>query len=136
MTGLGMALLSTLNAGDSYLLGVLPGVIVLGVGLSLLVAPLTSGVLTVAGPDRAGVAGGVSNAVARVAALVAIAVVPAVAGIAVGGTPESLAVDLADGYAAALLIAAALCLASAILAAVTLRQGPVEVASELDPGPD
>jgi hypothetical protein len=60
---------------------VLPGVLVLGLGLAATVAPLTATVLA-APSEEAGVASAVNNDVARTAGLLAIAVLPADAGIA------------------------------------------------------
>jgi predicted MFS family arabinose efflux permease len=58
-----------------YWRDLLPPLVGFAIGLGLTVAPLTTTVLSDAGPRDAGVASGVSNAVARVAGLVAIAVV-------------------------------------------------------------
>jgi len=58
----------------NYFLDVLPGVIVFAVGLTLLVAPLTTTVMTSVHDDQSGIASGINNAVARVAGLVVIAV--------------------------------------------------------------
>ena len=75
----------------------LPGAVLLGLGLSLTVAPLTATVLAAA-PDRhAGIASGVNNAVARAAGLLAVAAVPLVAGV----TPAVYADPVAFGHAAA-----------------------------------
>jgi EmrB/QacA subfamily drug resistance transporter len=64
----GLLLLQRIPAHVSYASDVLPGVLVFSVGLSLTVAPLTAAVL--AGSEKeAGIASGVNNAVARVAAL-------------------------------------------------------------------
>jgi hypothetical protein len=60
---------------------VLPGVLVLGLGLAATVAPLTATVLA-APSEEAAVASAVNNDVARTAGLLAIAVLPADAGIA------------------------------------------------------
>lgn len=77
----GVALLSFVGQGSSYVLGVLPGVVVFGLGLCLLVAPLTATVLAAA-PDRfAGAASGVNNAVARAGSLLAVAALPALVGL-------------------------------------------------------
>ena len=76
----GAALLAGVDADSTYWTGVLPGVTVFGLGLTLLVAPLTATVLEAA-PDRyAGVASGVNNAVARAGSLLAVAALPAVPG--------------------------------------------------------
>ena len=55
---------------------ILPGVVIFGLGLALLVAPLTATVLAAA-PDRnAGIASGINNAVARAGSLLAVAALP------------------------------------------------------------
>jgi EmrB/QacA subfamily drug resistance transporter len=77
----GMLLLRNAVPGSTYLTGVLPGVLVFGVGLAAVVAPVTATVLAAA-PDRyAGVASGVNNAVARTGSLLAVAILPAVVGL-------------------------------------------------------
>ena len=57
----------------NYWTQLLPGTIILGVGIAMTVAPLTSAVLGAIPPAQAGIASAVNNAVARVAGLVAIA---------------------------------------------------------------
>lgn len=64
-----------------YLRDVLPGVVVFGLGLSALVAPLTGAVLGAVPAGEAGIASGVNNAVARTAQLLAVAALPGLAGI-------------------------------------------------------
>jgi len=78
VTGIGFLLLSRLGANPSYVADILPGVIVLGAGLTVTVAPLTAAVLSAAPAAHSGLASGVNNAVARIAGLIAIAAVGAV----------------------------------------------------------
>lgn len=61
----GTLLLLRVGAGSSYWSDVLPGLVVFGLGLALLVAPLTATVLAAVPDEHAGIASGVNNAVAR-----------------------------------------------------------------------
>ncbi|HEY5978934.1 MAG TPA: hypothetical protein VIT41_04795 [Microlunatus sp.] len=59
----------------------LPAVVVIGLGLALTVAPLTATVLAAAEDRHAGIASGVTNAVARAGGLLAVAAVPVLVGL-------------------------------------------------------
>lgn len=110
----GMLLLRSVRPGASYLTGVLPGVLVFGIGLSAIVAPVTATVLAAA-PDRyAGVASGVNNAVARTGSLLAVAVLPAVVGLT--GAAYADPVELTASWRMALLICAGLAVVGGIVA--------------------
>ena len=64
-----------------YWLDVLPGLTVFGLGLALMVAPLTATVLAAAPDEHAGIASGINNAVARAGSLLAVAALPVVVGL-------------------------------------------------------
>jgi EmrB/QacA subfamily drug resistance transporter len=74
----GLAMMALTDFSRSYCTSMLPAALVMGVGMTLAVAPLTSKVMAALGNDHAGVASGVNNAVARIASLVAVAVLGAV----------------------------------------------------------
>ncbi|NIZ93272.1 MFS transporter [Kineococcus rubinsiae] len=114
----GVLAMLRIGASASYLGDVLPAVTVFGLGLALLVAPLTSTVLAAADARHAGVASGVNNAVARAAGLLAVAVVPAVAGLT--GDVYRDPAAFAAGFRTALLVCAGLLVAAAVLAAVAV----------------
>jgi EmrB/QacA subfamily drug resistance transporter len=97
----GLIALLRLSPGFSYWTELLPPLVVFSVGLSLIVAPLTSTVLADAGEADAGIASGVNNAVSRIAGLVGIAVV----GAAIAGGSNTL--DL-SGFRVAMGITAGL----------------------------
>jgi hypothetical protein len=102
--------------GASYVGEVLPGVLGLGLGVSLTVAPLTSTALGSVDERHAGVASGVNNAVARAAGLLAVAALPLASGLR-GGTLTDPAV-LAPVYRTAMHLSALLLLAGAAVAAL------------------
>jgi EmrB/QacA subfamily drug resistance transporter len=116
----GTLLLLAVGDETSYWIDVLPGLTVFGLGLALMVAPLTATVLAAAPDSHAGIASGVNNAVARAGALLAIAAFPMAVGLS-GADYENPAV-FDDGYRTALIGCAVLLAAGGLISWATIRR--------------
>jgi EmrB/QacA subfamily drug resistance transporter len=84
IAALGFGLFAVSSTGGSYWKNFSPGVVVLGFGMAVTVAPLTTVVMNSADRDRVGAASGINHAVARVAGVLAIAVLGTVMANAFG----------------------------------------------------
>jgi EmrB/QacA subfamily drug resistance transporter len=78
----GLLLLGRVNQRADYVSEVLPALLVFGLGLAMLVAPLTATVLGAVQEEHAGVAAAVNTTLSRVAQLFAVAVLGAVVSLA------------------------------------------------------
>ncbi len=131
LVGASMFLLTRATHGSRYITYVLPGVLVLGAGLAITVAPLTATAMASAPSEHSGIASAVNNVVARSASLIAVAVLPVAAGIAGAGALE--ASSLAPGFRTALMIAGATSVAGGLLAALLIRNPPPAAGPRLAP---
>ncbi|CAM4119542.1 MFS transporter [Kibdelosporangium persicum] len=110
----GMLLMMRIGPDASYVTEVLPAVIVFGIGLATVVAPVTATVLAAAEDRHAGVASGVNNAIARTGGLLAVAVLPAVAGL--NGAAYTDPAALTSAWQTSLMICAVLAAVGGLLA--------------------
>jgi len=117
VAGAGFLVLLTAVPPVDFWLHVLPGIVLVGLGLSITVAPLTSAVLGSIHPGQAGIGSAINNAVARVAGLVAIAMT---------GTIVGSALDVA-GFQRAMVVVAALMFLGGIVSWLGIRR-PVPTA--------
>ncbi len=78
VAGVGLLLMLRVDADAAYLRDVFPAVVIFGLGLAGMVAPLTATVLDSVEERHVGIASGVNNGISRVAGLLAIAVLGAV----------------------------------------------------------
>ncbi|UYM06423.1 MFS transporter [Solicola gregarius] len=118
----GLLLMLRIDADSTYVADVLPAVVVFGLGLSTMVAPLTTAVLSAAPSSQAGLASGINNAIARTGQLLAVAALPSLVGIVGDGYADPQVVD--DGFTQAMLICAGLLVGGAVTAALLVRRGP------------
>nr|WP_246318650.1 MFS transporter [Leifsonia psychrotolerans] len=111
VAGCGFLWLLTAQPPIDFWLHVVPGTVLLGLGLAITVAPLTAAVLGAIHPEQAGIGSAINNAVARVAGLIAIALVGTVTG------------DLLDvaGFQRVMVLAAALMFAGALVSWLGIR---------------
>lgn len=119
LAGAGLLGLALVGPGDTYLTGVLPAMVLFGLGLVLTVPTLTATALASVADRHAGIASGINNTVARTAGLLAVAALPGLAGIHAGDDADPA--SFADGAQRALVMTAVLAAASGLLALITLH---------------
>ncbi|HEY7150910.1 MAG TPA: MFS transporter [Solirubrobacterales bacterium] len=128
----GLLLMTRIEPGDSYVSSVLPAVIVFGLGLTLVVAPVTATVLAAADARHSGIASGINNAVSRVGGLLAVAVLPLVAGLT--GDAFYSPSAMTDGFHVAMTACAGLSALGGVLAWLTISDDVLQ--AEADPEGD
>jgi EmrB/QacA subfamily drug resistance transporter len=128
------ALATRIGPDARWLADLAPSAVLLGLGLSCAVAPLTATVLAAAPARLSGAASGVNNAVARTAGLLSVAVIPSLAGLSRASTSDPSA--LQHGFPTAMLIGCGALLVGAAVSWFGLgRDARVQRASEASAEP-
>ncbi|WP_190120941.1 MFS transporter [Streptomyces inusitatus] len=116
----GMLLMLRVGERPSYVADVLPALLVMGLGMVTLVAPLTATVLASVDTARAGIASGVNNAAARAAGLLAVAALPLLAGM--GPEAYRSAAEFGATFKRAMPMCAGVLVLGALIAAGWVRR--------------
>ncbi len=88
---IGYCVLALVIDTQDFWYGVLPAMAIVGFGMSMVIAPLSTAVMVAAGEGQSGIASGVNNAISRIGGLIAVAAMSSVASIAykLSGGPAS-----------------------------------------------
>jgi len=108
LVALAFALLALLAPLQSFWVSVLPGTLLMGLGMALVVSPLSTAIMGAVDDTHAGIASGINNAVSRVAGLVAVAAMGSLAALLYqqsGGASSFGALSDSPGHAAAMTAA-------------------------------
>ncbi|NWF27198.1 MFS transporter [Streptomyces sp. PKU-EA00015] len=115
----GTMLMLRVGEDASYVVDVLPAMVVMGMGMVTLVAPLTATVLASVDTARAGIASGINNAAARAAGLIAVAALPLLAGM--GPEAYRSAAEFGETFQRAIPMCAVVLVAGAVIAWAMVR---------------
>jgi EmrB/QacA subfamily drug resistance transporter len=116
--------LTGVDGRQPYVVEVLPGSLLQGLGMAVVVAPLTATVLGAAPDALAGIASGVNNAVARAAQLLAVAALPVAVGLS--GDDYADPAAFTDGFRGAMVVCAVLFAVGGLISWWTIRNDVLE----------
>jgi EmrB/QacA subfamily drug resistance transporter len=117
----GLALLSLVRTNGSFVVDVLPALLVAAAGMALAFIPSLQTAISSARPEEGGLASGIVNTGYQVGSALGLAAMTALAS-AQGADQLGNIGALTDGYSAAFLAAAGIAIAGGLVAAVTLRR--------------
>jgi EmrB/QacA subfamily drug resistance transporter len=136
----GMALMTRLDLDSSYVGGVLPGLLIIGIGLGLVFAPVQNAATAGVDAADAGVASAMINTVQQIGGSIGTALLSSFAATAasnyvVGRTPTADLAALATvhSYHVVFWWSAAFFVACAAVSAVLFRSGPLQVDPDAAP---
>ena len=110
-------------AVDSSYLDLLPGFMLLGIGIAMTMSPMTSAAMNAVPVEKAGIASGVLSMFRMIGGSLGVAITGAIFQGAVGTAnfAEAGPQDFVDGLSQAMAVSGAIALAGAVIAAVTIR---------------
>jgi len=130
LAGLGLALLVRAPIDGTYIVDVLPSMVLLGLGAGIAFNPMIIVAMTDVEPERSGLASGLVNTSFMMGGALGLAVLASIAAARTGDALASGAAQIAaltDGYHAAFAIGAAFAITAAALGFTLLRiQSPAE----------
>lgn len=115
VAGVGHLAMLTVTRDVNYWWQLLPGIVLVGVGLAITVAPLTAAILGSISEKQSGIGSAINNAISRVAGLITVAML----GLIVGSSLD------VDGMHRALVVAGALLITGGVVSAVGIRNAAV-----------
>lgn len=129
LTGAGYLTIGLLAPAQNLWGHILPAMCLVGIGMAMVVAPLSSAVMGAVREDQSGIASGVNNAVTRMASLMSVAAIGGLVsliyaragGSASFGVPSETAGHVAAmnaGFAGVAFVSAGLCALTALIGAV------------------
>ena len=134
LVALGLGLFARVPVDGSFVVDVLPSMIVLGFGIGMAMNPVLLAAMSDVEPQEAGLASGVVNTSFMMGGALGLAVLASLAAARSGDDPSLPA--LVDGYQAAFVAGTAFAVAAAAVAAVFLRAPSPEAAPEGEPALD
>jgi len=138
LASVAMVLFAQLHVDSTYALHILPGLVILGVGLGLVFAPAFSTATLGVEPSDAGVASAMVNTSQQVGGSVGTALLSTLAGSAASSYvaengPNAAAAAAVHGYTTAFYWSAAIFALGAVVSAIVLRAGAPAVAPAAEP---
>ncbi|MBB4660807.1 MFS transporter [Conexibacter arvalis] len=138
LSAVGLAMLAQVSVDSSYATGVLPGLLVQGVGFGLVIAPAMAIAVIGVVPHEAGVASAMANTAQQVGGSIGIALLSTLAASATTGYvedngPQAIAEAAVHGYTTAFWWSAGIFAVGAVLAALMLKPGVKEADPDAAP---
>ena len=117
---------STLSVESGYWTLMAPAMLLIALGFGLGTIALTQAAVYGVESDRAGIASALLNSAQQIGVALGLAVLAGVAAAITAGTGDARPESLVDGYSAALLVGAAILLATAVFALLSLNSKPTK----------